>query len=58
MSRNVMKIFCCHWLFVSPLFLLLIHVTNIWINNLIALAVFVATLALVQLWVKFKENRG
>lgn len=58
MSRNVMRIFCCHWLFVSPLFLLLIHVTNIWINNLIALAVFIATLIVVQLWTKFKESKG
>ena len=53
MSRNVMRIFIAHWLFVSPLFVVLIHVTNIWVNNLIALGVLIATLAVVQLYNKF-----
>ena len=52
MSRNVMQIFICHWIFVSPLFLVLIHVTNIWINVLIALCVLIATLTVVQIYRK------
>lgn len=53
MSRNVMRIFITHWIFVSPLFVLLIHVTNIWVNNLIGLGVLIATLIVVQLYSKF-----
>ena len=50
LSRNVMEMFMAHWLFVSPLFLYLIHVTNVWYNVLIGLAVLIATYLLVKVW--------
>lgn len=49
MSHNVMNMFCGHWLFVSPLFLLLIHITDVWVNTAIGIAVLIVTFILCEI---------
>jgi uncharacterized membrane protein len=55
LSKNVMEMFVAHWIFVSPLYLLLIHVTSIWINAAVGIVVFVLTYAVVRLWNKVRK---
>ena len=57
LSLNVMEMFLVHWIFISPLYPLLLHVTDIWINVLIGLTVLVATYFAVKLW-KSIINKG
>ena len=56
MSRNVMRMFLVHWAFVSPLFLVLLHVTNVWINALIGLAVLIVTFLIVEAWGRWERK--
>ena len=58
MSRHVMAMFIVHWIFVSPLFLYLIHVTNVWYNVLIGLGTLIATYVVVELWYHFRSSRA
>ena len=57
MSYNVMNIFVAHWLFVSPLFVVLIKVTSVWSNALIALCVLIVTCLLVKFVTRLKKSK-
>ena len=52
-----MNIFVAHWLFVSPLFVVLIKVTSIWSNALIALCVLIVTCLLVKFVTRLKKSK-
>lgn len=57
MSRNVMQMFVVHWLFVSPLFLYLIHVTDVWMNAWIGVGALIVTCLTVKFWEWIKTAR-
>ena len=57
MSHYVMFIFCLQWVFISPMFVVLIHVTDIWTNLLIGVVTLVVIIVVTEIYKKIRTGK-